>query len=103
MLKPGDKLVVYDIDDELFGLFEPPIPEFARVIETFGQAQAARGGDRCAAGAVSTGAAAAGGAFATPFVAGAGASAAVKRSVSPRVRWKASASGGSWRPAAAFS
>jgi ubiquinone/menaquinone biosynthesis C-methylase UbiE len=46
VLKPGGKLVVYDIDDDLFGLFDPPIPEFAQVIEAFGQAQAARGGDR---------------------------------------------------------
>ena len=46
LLKPGGKLIIHDIDDALFGLFEPPIPEFAPVIEAFGQAQAARGGDR---------------------------------------------------------
>lgn len=46
VLKPGGKLVINDIDDALFGLFDPPIPEFAPVIEAFGQAQAARGGDR---------------------------------------------------------
>lgn len=46
VLKPGGKLVVNDIDDELFGLFEPALPEFAPVIAAFGQAQAARGGDR---------------------------------------------------------
>jgi ubiquinone/menaquinone biosynthesis C-methylase UbiE len=46
VLRPGGKLVIYDIDDELFGLFEPALPEFAPVLEAFGQAQAARGGDR---------------------------------------------------------
>jgi len=46
VLKPGGKLVIYDIDDGLFGLFQPPIPEFAIVLEKFGQAQAARGGNR---------------------------------------------------------
>lgn len=46
VLKPGGKLIIYDIDDELFGLFHPPIPEFTPVLEAFGQAQAIRGGDR---------------------------------------------------------
>lgn len=46
VLKPGGKLIIHDIDDELFGLFQPPIPELALVIAKFGQAQAARGGDR---------------------------------------------------------
>jgi SAM-dependent methyltransferase len=46
VLKPGGKLAIYDVDDELFGLFQPPIPEFAIVLEKFGQAQAARGGNR---------------------------------------------------------
>lgn len=46
VLKPGGKLVIYDVDDDLFGFFDPPIPEFAPVLERFGQAQAARGGDR---------------------------------------------------------
>lgn len=46
VLKPGGKLVVFDVDDELFGLFQPPIPEFAPVLTAFGQAQAARGGNR---------------------------------------------------------
>lgn len=46
VLKPGGKLVILDIDDGLFGLFAPPIPEFAKVLETFGAAQAARGGNR---------------------------------------------------------
>jgi ubiquinone/menaquinone biosynthesis C-methylase UbiE len=46
VLKPGGKLVMYDIDDALFGLFEPALPEFAPVLEAFGQGQAARGGNR---------------------------------------------------------
>lgn len=46
VLKPGGRLVVYDIDDDLFGIFDPPIPEFAPVIDAFGRAQAARGGNR---------------------------------------------------------
>ena len=46
VLKPGGKLVICDIDDALFGVFEPPIAEFTPVLEAFGQAQAARGGDR---------------------------------------------------------
>ncbi len=46
VLKPGGKLIIHDIDDEIFGLFEPLIPEFAIVLEKFGQAQAARGGNR---------------------------------------------------------
>lgn len=46
VLKPGGKLAIYDIDDGLFGLFQPPIPEFAIVLEKFGQSQAARGGNR---------------------------------------------------------
>lgn len=46
VLKPGGKLVICDIDDALFGVFEPPIPEFAPVLEAFGQRQAAGGGNR---------------------------------------------------------
>jgi ubiquinone/menaquinone biosynthesis C-methylase UbiE len=46
VLKPGGKLVICDIDDELFGLFEPALPEFAPVLAAFGQGQAARGGNR---------------------------------------------------------
>lgn len=46
VLKPGGKLVICDVDDELFGLFQPPIPELSIVLEKFGQAQAARGGNR---------------------------------------------------------
>jgi SAM-dependent methyltransferase len=46
VLKPGGKLVIYDIDDEIFGLLQPPIPEFPGVLEKFGQAQSASGGNR---------------------------------------------------------
>ncbi len=46
VLKPAGKLVIFDIDDGLFGLFAPPIPEFAPVLEAFGAAQATRGGNR---------------------------------------------------------
>ena len=46
VLKPGGRLVIYDVDDALFGLFEPPLPEFALVLEAFGRGQAARGGNR---------------------------------------------------------
>lgn len=46
VLKPGGRLAIMDIDDGILGLFEPPIPELALVVEKFGQAQAARGGDR---------------------------------------------------------
>ncbi len=46
LLKPGGKFVIYDIDDAMFGLVSPPVPEWPLVLERFGQAQAARGGDR---------------------------------------------------------
>lgn len=46
VLKPGGRLIVHDIDDELFGLFQPPIAGLSTVVEKFSQAQAARGGDR---------------------------------------------------------
>lgn len=46
VLKPGGKLAIYDIDDEIFGLIDPPVPEFSSVLEKMGQAQAAQGGNR---------------------------------------------------------
>lgn len=46
VLKPGGKLVIFDIDDGLFGLFAPPLTEFTPVLEAFGAAQTARGGNR---------------------------------------------------------
>lgn len=46
VLRPGGRLIISDIDDDLFGLFQPPLPEFAPVLAAFGRAQAARGGNR---------------------------------------------------------
>ena len=46
VLKPGGKLVIYDSDDGVFGLIEPPVPEFTGVLEKYGQAQSAAGGNR---------------------------------------------------------
>lgn len=46
VLKPGGRLVIYDIDDEIFGLFQPALPEISIAIEKMGQAQAAGGGNR---------------------------------------------------------
>ncbi len=45
-LKPGGRLVVYDIDDEIANLLDPPVPEWPLVSARFAQAQAAQGGDR---------------------------------------------------------
>ena len=46
VLRPGGKLVITDIDDAVWGLTEPDIPEMDLIVEKFGQAQAARGGNR---------------------------------------------------------
>jgi len=46
VLKPGGKLVIYDIDDEIFGIVQPVIPEFPGILEKCGQAQSAQGGNR---------------------------------------------------------
>lgn len=46
VLKPGGKLVICDIDDEIFGLIQPPVPEFPSILEKYGQAQSAQGGNR---------------------------------------------------------
>jgi ubiquinone/menaquinone biosynthesis C-methylase UbiE len=46
VLKPGGKFVIYDIDDDIFGLMEPTFSELPKVLEQFGEAQAARGGNR---------------------------------------------------------
>jgi SAM-dependent methyltransferase len=46
VLKPGGRFVIYDIDDALLFLHEPAIPEFPLILERFGQAQAAQGGNR---------------------------------------------------------
>lgn len=46
VVKPGGKLAIIDIDDGIFGLIDPPIPELPAVLEKYGQAQALRGGNR---------------------------------------------------------
>ena len=47
VLKPGGKLVIYDVDDEVsFCWLDPPVPELAGVLEKYGQAQSASGGNR---------------------------------------------------------
>ncbi len=46
ILKPGGRLVIYDIDDEMYGLIEPPVPEYSKIIKKFGQVQASMGGNR---------------------------------------------------------
>lgn len=46
VLKPGGKLIISDIDDGLFGVFDPPLPEFTPVLEAFAHSQAQRGGNR---------------------------------------------------------
>jgi ubiquinone/menaquinone biosynthesis C-methylase UbiE len=46
VLRPGGKLVITDIDDEVWGLVDPNVPEMPLILEKFKQAQAARGGNR---------------------------------------------------------
>jgi ubiquinone/menaquinone biosynthesis C-methylase UbiE len=46
LLKPGGRLVITDVDDELFGIVEPRVPGLRRVLRRYGQAQATRGGNR---------------------------------------------------------
>ena len=46
VLRPGGKLVIVDSDDALWGLTDPAIPEMALIVEKYGLAQAARGGNR---------------------------------------------------------
>lgn len=46
VLKPGGRFVIHDIDDGIFGLVDPMLPEFPDLLEKFAQAQAARGGNR---------------------------------------------------------
>ena len=46
VLKPGGKLVIYDVDDSVSNLFDPPLPEIMPVLEKMAQAQAAAGGNR---------------------------------------------------------
>jgi SAM-dependent methyltransferase len=46
VLRPGAPFVIYDVDDALWGLSDPPVPGWGAVVERMADAQAARGGDR---------------------------------------------------------
>jgi ubiquinone/menaquinone biosynthesis C-methylase UbiE len=46
VLKPAGKLVIVDIDDAVWGLIDPVVPEMGLILEKYGQAQAVRGGNR---------------------------------------------------------
>jgi ubiquinone/menaquinone biosynthesis C-methylase UbiE len=46
VLKPGGKLVISDIDDAVWGIADPNIPEMGRLLQTYARAQAAQGGNR---------------------------------------------------------
>jgi ubiquinone/menaquinone biosynthesis C-methylase UbiE len=46
VLKPGGKLVISDIDDAVWGIADPIIPEMGTLLETYARAQAAQGGNR---------------------------------------------------------
>ncbi|MFA6604063.1 MAG: methyltransferase domain-containing protein [Patescibacteria group bacterium] len=46
VLKPGGKLCIVDIDDAVWGLTAPALPEAAVILEHVGNLQAAQGGNR---------------------------------------------------------
>jgi len=46
VLKPGGKLVIIDVDDDLFGVVDPHVPGLKRLLARYGDAQTARGGNR---------------------------------------------------------
>ena len=46
LLNPGGRLIINDIDDEVFGVFNPALAGLPEIIESFGKAQSERGGDR---------------------------------------------------------
>ena len=46
VLRPGRKLVAYDVDDEIWGLTDPSVPGYRAIVERMARAQAAAGGDR---------------------------------------------------------
>ena len=46
VLKPGGKLVVVDVDDALWGIADPALPELAPVLRKAAGAQSERGGNR---------------------------------------------------------
>jgi len=46
VLKPGGKLVISDIDDAVWGLADPTVPELQMLFHKYAGAQAAQGGNR---------------------------------------------------------
>lgn len=46
VLKPGGKLVVVDVDDAVWGIADPALPELAPVVRKAADAQSERGGNR---------------------------------------------------------
>ena len=46
VLAPGGKLVITDVDDELFGIVEPRIPGLRFLLERYGSSQKSCGGNR---------------------------------------------------------
>jgi ubiquinone/menaquinone biosynthesis C-methylase UbiE len=46
LLKPGGKFVVTDVDDDLFGVVDPPVRDLSKVLTRYGEAQKMRGGNR---------------------------------------------------------
>jgi ubiquinone/menaquinone biosynthesis C-methylase UbiE len=46
LLKPGGKLVITDVDDGLFGIVEPRVPGFSRLLSRYARSQRNCGGDR---------------------------------------------------------
>ncbi|HET7528082.1 MAG TPA: methyltransferase domain-containing protein [Burkholderiaceae bacterium] len=46
LLKPGGKLVITDVDDELFGIVEPRVPGIKRLLARYAESQRNCGGDR---------------------------------------------------------
>lgn len=46
VLKPGGRLVIIDVDDDLFGVVEPRVPGLRRLLARYGAAQSKRGGNR---------------------------------------------------------
>ena len=44
--RPGGTLTVVDVDDDLFGVVDPPFARLGEVLDAFASAQTARGGDR---------------------------------------------------------
>lgn len=46
ILKPGGVFAIIDIDDDLFGVVDPPIPALPRLLAKYAKLQAKRGGNR---------------------------------------------------------